>query len=45
MDLANEQWAALDPLIGEMPRRADGQGRLKTQDGQPLRRFRQRWKV
>jgi transposase len=27
MDLTNEQWAVLDPLIGEMPRRADGRGR------------------
>ena len=27
MDLTDEQWAVLDPLIGEMPRRADGRGR------------------
>lgn len=27
MDLTNEQWAVLDPLMGEMPRRADGRGR------------------
>ncbi len=27
MDLTDEQWAVLDPLIGEMPRRADGHGR------------------
>src|SRR5262247_3793173 len=27
MDLTDEQWQALEPLIGEMPRRADGRGR------------------
>jgi len=27
MDLTNEQWAVLEPLIGDMPRRADGRGR------------------
>lgn len=27
MDLTDEQWAVLDPLMGEMPRRADGRGR------------------
>jgi transposase len=27
MDLTDEQWAVLDPLIGAMPRRADGRGR------------------
>jgi transposase len=27
MDLTDEQWAVLEPLIGEMPRRADGRGR------------------
>jgi transposase len=27
MELTDEQWAVLDPLIGEMPRRADGRGR------------------
>src|SRR5258708_13918015 len=27
MDLTDEQWQVLDPLIGEMPRRADGRGR------------------
>jgi len=27
MDLTDEQWAVLDPLIGEMPRRVDGRGR------------------
>jgi transposase len=27
MDLSDEQWAVLDPLIGAMPRRADGRGR------------------
>jgi transposase len=27
MDLTDEQWAVLDPLIGEIPRRADGRGR------------------
>lgn len=27
MDLTNEQWVGLEPLIGEMPRRADGRGR------------------
>jgi transposase len=26
MDLTDEQWAVLDPLIDEMPRRADGRG-------------------
>ncbi len=27
MDLTDEQWTVLEPLIGELPRRADGQGR------------------
>ena len=27
MDLTDEQWTVLEPLIGEMPRRADGRGR------------------
>jgi transposase len=27
MDVTNEQWAVVEPLIGEMPRRADGRGR------------------
>jgi transposase len=27
MDLMDEQWAVLEPLIGAMPRRADGRGR------------------
>ena len=27
MDLTDEQWAIVEPLIGEMPRRADGRGR------------------
>jgi hypothetical protein len=27
MALTDEQWAVLEPLIGEMPRRADGRGR------------------
>jgi transposase len=27
MDLTDEQWKVLDPLIGEMPRRGDGRGR------------------
>src|SRR5260370_26753763 len=27
MDLTDEQWTVLEPLIGEMPRRADGCGR------------------
>jgi transposase len=27
MDLTDERWVVLDPLIGEMPRRADGRGR------------------
>jgi transposase len=27
MELTDEQWAVLDPLIGAMPRRADGRGR------------------
>ena len=27
MDLTDEQWAVVEPLIGEMPRRADGRGR------------------
>jgi transposase len=27
MDLTDEQWAVLERLIGEMPRRADGRGR------------------
>lgn len=28
MDLRDEQWTVRDPLIGELPRRADGRGRL-----------------
>src|SRR5215467_5341534 len=27
MDLTDEQWQVLEPLIGELPRRADGRGR------------------
>jgi transposase len=27
MDLTDEHWAVLEPLIGKMPRRADGRGR------------------
>jgi transposase len=27
MDVTDEQWSVLEPLIGEMPRRADGRGR------------------
>src|SRR5690348_6383168 len=27
MDVTDEQWAVVEPLIGEMPRRADGRGR------------------
>lgn len=27
MDLTNEQWSVLEPLIGEAPKRADGRGR------------------
>jgi transposase len=27
MDLTDEQWNVLEPLIGELPRRADGRGR------------------
>src|SRR5258706_13783662 len=27
MDLTDEQWTVLEPLIGELPRRADGRGR------------------
>ncbi len=27
MDLTDEQWAILEPLIGELPRRDDGRGR------------------
>jgi transposase len=27
MDLTNEQWSVLEPLIGELPRRSDGRGR------------------
>ena len=27
MDMTGEQWSVLEPLIGEMPRRADGRGR------------------
>jgi transposase len=27
MDLTDEQWAMVEPLIGELPRRADGRGR------------------
>jgi len=27
MDLTGEQWQVLEPLIGDMPRRADGRGR------------------
>jgi transposase len=27
MDMTDDQWKVLEPLIGEMPRRADGRGR------------------
>lgn len=27
MDLTDEQWTVLEPLIGELPKRADGRGR------------------
>jgi transposase len=27
MDLTNEQWTVLEPLIGELPKRTDGRGR------------------
>lgn len=27
MDLTDEQWRVLEPLIGQMPKRADGRGR------------------
>src|SRR5262245_21314573 len=27
MDLTDEQWSVVEPLIGQMPRRADGRGR------------------
>ena len=27
MDVTNEQWSVLEPLIGELPKRADGRGR------------------
>jgi hypothetical protein len=27
MDLTDEQWTALEPLIGELPRRAEDRGR------------------
>ncbi len=27
MDLTDEQWVVLEPVIGQMPRRADGRGR------------------
>src|SRR5215813_12015791 len=27
MDLTDEQWTVLEPLMGELPRRADGRGR------------------
>ena len=27
MDLTDEQWTVLEPLLGAMPRRADGRGR------------------
>jgi hypothetical protein len=26
MELTDEQWAVLGPLVGEMPKRADGRG-------------------
>jgi len=27
MDLTDEQWVVLEPLLGQLPRRADGRGR------------------
>jgi transposase len=27
MDITDEQWKVLEPLIGELPKRADGRGR------------------
>jgi transposase len=35
MDLTDEQWAVIDPLIIQPPRRADGRGRPR-QDDRPL---------
>ena len=32
MDLTNEQWAVIDPLIVRPPRRADGKGRPRRDD-------------
>ena len=29
MDLTDEQWALLDPLVDDMPRRADRRGRYR----------------
>ncbi len=45
MDLTDEQWAVLEPLVGELHRRADGHTRPRTQDGRPLRRYKRHWKV
>jgi transposase len=33
MDLTDEQWRVLEPLIGTMPRRADGRGSREVLDG------------
>jgi transposase len=33
MDLTDEQWAILGPLMGEMPRRVDGRGRGARRSG------------
>jgi transposase len=44
MELTDEQWVVVAPHL-EMPRRTDGRGRPKTQDGRPFRRFTRRSKI
>jgi hypothetical protein len=36
MDLTDEQWKVLEPLTGELPRRADGRGRPWRSNGEVL---------
>jgi transposase len=38
MDLTDEQWAVLEPLIGAMPRRADAGGRPVAQQSRGAQR-------
>ena len=36
MDLTDEQWKVLEPLIGALPKRADGRGRPRSRSREVL---------